>query len=59
MSKGVKFSSVQFDTLLNTRFSEVIGLLEDVGLYATLKLSFAVTVNYRVCSSISEQIYQR
>jgi len=33
-------SPVQFDTLLHTRFSEVVGLLDEVGFQAKLKLSF-------------------
>jgi len=35
------FNTVQFDTtLFNTRFSEVVGLLEDVGFQSMPKLSF-------------------
>jgi len=36
----LQFTSVQFDTLFNTRFSEVAGLLEEVGFQSTPKLSF-------------------
>jgi len=36
----LQFSSVQFDTLFNTRFSEVAGLLEEVCFQSTPKLSF-------------------
>ena len=39
-SKTFSFSSVQFDTLFNTRFSEVVGLLEKVEFQSTPKLSF-------------------
>ena len=31
---------VQFDTVFNTRFSEVVGLLKEVGFWSTLELSF-------------------
>jgi len=34
------FSSVQFNTLFNSRFSEVAGLLEEVDFQSTPKLSF-------------------
>jgi len=34
----VEFSSVQFDTLFNTSFSEVVRLLEEVGFQDTPKL---------------------
>ena len=34
------FSPVQFDTFFNTRFSEAVGRLEELGLQSTLELSF-------------------
>jgi len=33
-------SSVQLNTLFSTRFSEVLGLLEEVGFHSTSELSF-------------------
>jgi len=36
-----QFTSVQLDTLFNTRFSEVVGLLEELGFQSTPKLSLA------------------
>ena len=49
MEKTADMSSVEFDTVFNTTFSDVVGLLEEEGFQSTPKLSLE-TEDERKCS---------